>query len=336
MKIAVDGGALVKEKKYGTAIFSENLLKSLLKNDKKNFYYIYGLAPEPNWLINYPNKLYFFSRISLFWSTLQLSLLNFFNQPNYFLALNQAIPPFFGAKVISFSHGLSFKFFPKFYQQEFARLNQQLNLMINQATLIIVSSIKVKKEFENFFPGLNKIKTIPFGIPLDMLETGLRKKKKFFLFVGLNQPIKNVAFLVTIFKKMKKKRLFQGYKLVLVGDFEHLENKSSSIIVYKKISRHKLKQLYLEATAYLTASFYESFNLPVLEALSQRCPVIGLKSAIIPELAPFVNLAENTNQFEQLLNLAAAKKLPTNIPVALIKKTFSWDNYVKILLNYLK
>ncbi len=78
---------------------------------------------------------------------------------------------------------------------------------------------------------------------------------KFFLVVGMDHPIKNRQMLPT-----------GKYKFIFASD----------------VPRIKLRSLYRQALALVTVSVYESFNLPVLEALSQGCPVIGLKSAIIP------------------------------------------------------
>ena len=66
-----------------------------------------------------------------------------------------------------------------------------------------------------------------------------------------------------------------------------MKNKKVGIV----LENYKVNLKISNATALLTASHYESFNFPVLEALSQGCPVIGLKSAIIPEFKPYVNLA---------------------------------------------
>lgn len=85
------------------------------------------------------------------------------------------------------------------------------------------------------------------------------------------------------------------------------------------------------AKALLTVSDYESFNLPVLEALSLGCPVIGLKSAIIPELEPFVHVAKSENDFIKLLN--STIKRPDQKTINVLRKIFNWEDYVRKLVK---
>ncbi|MDO9028782.1 MAG: glycosyltransferase, partial [Candidatus Roizmanbacteria bacterium] len=100
----------------------------------------------------------------------------------------------------------------------------------------------------------------------------------------------------------------------------------------------KLKKLYQKATALLTSSYYESFNFPVLEALSQKFPVIGLTSAIIPEFETYVNLANNVEEFVEKMKKITKKpnvqsiNLPAGRQGQLYKK-FNWKNYVKNLVK---
>ena len=142
-----------------------------------------------------------------------------------------------------------------------------------------------------------------------MLEYQAKAKKKYFLFVGMNHPIKNTEFLIEIFKQFKKNRKFSEYKLFLVGDLEQFEDKINGIFSFSDITRTQLRKIYSEATAYLAASYYESFNFPVLEALAQNCQVIGLKAAIIPEFKKFVSLADDTNDFIAYMNDISQKKV---------------------------
>jgi len=93
-----------------------------------------------------------------------------------------------------------------------------------------------------------------------------------------------------------------------------------------------LKKLYQRATALLTASYYESFNLPVLEALSQNCPVIGLESAVVPELSSYVHKAKNLKEFvywmKKVVNGQTKK-----IDMKRLREEFSWKTYVSKLIE---
>ena len=309
MKISVDGGALnpKNNQRFGTSVFSENLVAALKLYDKKNQYFIYtfkNLKPK------------------LFWLKGRVSIEEFINKKAVFLALNQAVPLYTSGKVISFCHGLSYHFHPQLYpKRDVVRLKKQLEEMIKRSDKIIVSSEKVKKELISINQSTDtKIVILPFGIPLDMKKKSKVKSQKskiakYFLFIGNNQQIKNIQFIKKAFERFKNLKGFKNYKLILMT---------------KNCSRKKLRWLYKNATALLTASHYESFNFPVLEALSQGCPVVGLKSAIIPELETYVNLANNVEEFVEKMKKISTRPSGKSIN---LHKNFNWKNYVKNLVK---
>jgi len=301
MKISVDLGAVFGKGFFGTKIFSLNLKEALLKYDKNNQYFFYDFKTI------WPK---------IFWMKLGVSLKEWQLKPDVFLALNQALPFYFHKKAIVFSHGLSFYFFPKYYPKNVLnRLKNQLKEMVRRADKIIVSSKKVKDEFLQIFPKIeNKIYVLPFGIPFDCLKQKPKKtKQKFFLTLSGSQPIKNFSFIKEIFFEFKKK------------------NPEFKLINVENISRKKLITFYQKATAFLTASRYESFNLPVLEALSLGCPVVGLESAVIPELSDDVNLAKDKDDFLRLMK--EIPKKPTPSLIKKLKEEFSWKKYIKKLVE---
>ncbi|MCR4276753.1 MAG: glycosyltransferase [Candidatus Roizmanbacteria bacterium] len=319
MKISVDGGALnlKSSQRFGTAVFSENLIRSLQLYDDQNIYHIYtfkNLKPK------------------IFWMKGRVSLEEIKENKDIFLALNQALPLYTSGKIINFCHGLSYHFFPKYYPEKYrARLNRQLNEMIKRSDKIIVSSQKVKKEITSMYPDIEKkVVILPFGIPYDMLTHQIHKDKdRYFLFVANNQKIKNADFVVDSF--IRSKLHDQGYKLYMIGDWKNHENIDKGIVSLGSVSRKKLSTLYQKATALLTSSYYESFNFPVLEALSQSCPVIGLKSAIIPELKSYVNVATNSQEFVDFMKKITKK--PDVQSINRLYKNFNWKKYVKNLVK---
>jgi len=305
MKISVDGGALnpKNNQRFGTSVFSENLFKALQLYDKKNQYKIYtfdNLKPR------------------LFWLKGRISLEEFKQKNNIFLALNQAVPLYTSGKVVSFCHGLSYHYYPELYsKKDVNRLNKQLGEMVKKSDKIIVSSQNVSDELISMYQYIeDKVFVLPFGIPFDMKKSKQNKKQKYFLYVGMDHPIKNISFIKKAFKKFNTLKDNKNYRLVLVT---------------KNCPRKKLLRLYRNATALLTASYYESFNFPVLEALSQGCPVIGLKSAIIPELKSYVNLANNLNEFVE--NMKKITNKPNVQSINQLYKEFNWKNYVNNLVK---
>ncbi len=321
MNIAVDGGGLCVdlEHRFGNYIVSENIIRSLLSCDTKNSYTVYSFCKKPNvpdFPVNWNYKELLPKR---FWMKARVSLEELMHPKDIFLALNQAMPLYTRSRVISFCHGLSYLRFPKLYEGDYRRLFWQLGTMMRKSDCVVASSAKVKKELLEINPKNKNIVVIPFGIPFDMTEanrpTGGRKK--YFLHVGMDHPIKNIGFIKEAFEKFRKNRKYKEYRLICITG---------------GVTRSELKRFYQEATGYLTASHYESFNLPVLEALSQNCPVIGLKTAIIPEMKKYTEVVDSEKEFIERMGFAADGKL-TKINNKLLAKEFSWRKYMKYLLE---
>lgn len=315
----MDGGGLcaAPDSRFGNYVFSLNLIKALGLYDKQNQYSVYSFCSKPSDLKVEGNLNYKVLRPRKFWMSARVSIEENLQKKDIFLALNQAVPTT-SAKLLGFSHGLSFHYHSSLYPKSYSKLRKQLEILIKTASRIIVSSSKVKNELKSNFGKTSGISVLPCGIPFDFQTYTKRKRKKFFLFVGIDHPIKNVAFIQKAFNEFKMDKRFSEYKLLKVQS--------------TKVSRAKLKKLYQEAAGYLTSSLYESFNLPVLEALSQNCPVVGLRSAIIPELEKYVSIAKNPQDFVELM-----KKLSMgnskSIDRKRLKEEFSWSLYVSKLTD---
>lgn len=337
MKISLDGGAFCTEDdlRFGTYTFSKSLIESIQKYENENEYYIYSFCSRPSWLETDKKLHYKILKPKTLWLSTRVSLEEIQQKKDIFLALNQAIPFSTRSKVISFSHGLSFYFYPQFYPDSYPALKDQLGPMINKSRYIVLPSRRVKNEMEKLFPNYDHFVTINYGVPSDMLDYKSRPRKKYFLFVGMNHPIKNIEFMLKVFKKFKENKKFSGYKLFLVGNLSKLEDNKSDIYSISNITRHELKIYYSEATALLTASFYESFNFPVLEAVSQNCPVIGLDSAVIPEFKKLVYLAYDSTDF--LLQMTEISEgANSKIERREVLSRFSWRKYISKLKELYK
>ena len=104
-------------------------------------------------------------------------------------------------------------------------------------------------------------------------------------------------------------------------------------ITLVRCGRTELCSLYRSATALLTASHYESFNLPILEALSQGCPIVALESAVIPEFQASVLTAHSRDEFIQHMNRSITLKLDTK-KMQEIRKKYSWEHIVHTIQTY--
>ena len=333
MKVSVDGGSLCasKNRQYGNYRFSYDLLTSLSKFDNHNSYNIYTFC---NQLPELNEDRFKFRQLTPSWGFMpyRVGMAEITKKSDIFLALNQSIPIFTKGKVVAFSHGLAFYYFSKLYSEAIAMLNNQLKAMLRKADLIIVSSSKVKKEFNEIAPDFRNVVVIPFGISQDLLTIDKKRQKdKFLMYVGMDHPIKQIDLIVIIFLSAKRKTNRNDWKLLLVGVSKKYENKDLSIFVEPFLECDQLIKLYQKTSGLITSSLYESFNLPVLEALCCGAPVVGLKSAVIPELQKYVIVAKNSEEFESKICLLMTNSLPPKPKIN--KKLFSWENYVKKLTS---
>lgn len=261
-----------------------------------------------------------------------------FHRKDLYFGLSQAIPWITPARVFTFIHGLSFFQYKELYREIFDRLKHQLFYAVSRSEVIFVSSSKVQQEIEETFHH-KKVITLPLGIPFDMpvyKPTGTNHKRdQYFMFVGMDHSVKQVDFIIKAFTIFKEHPAYKDFRLILVGDFKRVENKQLGIESKHMLNRDELKDLYRAATGYLTASFYESFNFPVLEALSQQCPVVAKQTAIIPEMKKYVYEAEQIEEYVEHMKIVAQGKMRT-IRIDEIEETFNWKRTCEIITKQYK
>ncbi|MEK7070987.1 MAG: hypothetical protein AAB966_04220, partial [Patescibacteria group bacterium] len=106
MKIAIDGGALCspKTERFGTYTMGKGIVEELPVFDKANQYSVYVFCKPENIKLAENAKLTELKPTKN-WMSMRVSWEEFRRPSNIFLALNQAIPLYTKAKIISFSHG---------------------------------------------------------------------------------------------------------------------------------------------------------------------------------------------------------------------------------------
>ena len=331
MKISIDGGGIPSKTgtAFGNAVFVDNFLKALTSVDRINRYFIYTFRDSQH-IVNQKNFIFQNLRPSMGWMKVRVPFEEIMHKKKYFLAINQAVPEFTPAEIITFSHGLSFFYFKELYK-DYAKLKKQLDVYISKSKYIVTSSKRVKNELIQLGVVKNRLIVNPFGIPFDFQTTKVQKREQFFLFTGMNHSIKNIPYLIDVFKQLLLTKEYSEFKMYLCGPFDEYGD-VPFIKVFSTISRRKLKDLYQKATGYISASFYESFNFPILEALSQNCPVIALQSAVIPELEEYTQVVKNKSEFLNSMKLCINNKTK-KINQRSLKADFSWNKYVNTVIK---
>lgn len=108
--------------------------------------------------------------------------------------------------------------------------------------------------------------------------------RPFFLYVGNAKQHKNVGCLLDAWRQLGSTE--KELVLVAGGSEAKLVRLPEGARLMSDIADDDLPALYSAAEAFVTASLYEGFCLPVAEAAACGCPVIASNRAAIPEVAP--------------------------------------------------
>ncbi|MFA6038980.1 MAG: glycosyltransferase family 1 protein [Candidatus Peribacteraceae bacterium] len=141
-------------------------------------------------------------------------------------------------------------------------------------------------------------------------------RKPFFLYVGNAKEHKNVPLLLDAFARLSPTP--SSLVLVLAGPEAGRIRVREGVMVLPGVPDEHLPALYSAADAFVTATRYEGFGLPVAEAAACGCPVIAANAGAIPEAAPegTVLLPHTVDAFTQAMR---------NPPAALPPRMLSWE-----------
>lgn len=121
----------------------------------------------------------------------------------------------------------------------------------------------------------------------------------YLLFVGSEQPRKNLAALIEAFAQLKRSGAHPDLRLVKVGapggresDFRAKTERlvaqhgvSDSVILIDRVHAEVLPTYYAGAECTVMPSLYEGFGFPVLEAMACGSPVVASAGGSLPEIA---------------------------------------------------
>jgi len=182
----------------------------------------------------------------------------------------------------------------------------QLRLAARRADLILVDSQHTRADLLAFIPSLEQKINVLYptldkdwfkpvhGEAVTDVQYRYAGRNPYFLYVGSFKPHKNVGRLVRAFLRLKVEGKITNQCLILVGgdaaNLSRIENiarpglNTGEIRIYPGVDDKDLKILYSGARWFITASRYEGFGYPVLEAMARSCPVICNPCTSLPEI----------------------------------------------------
>jgi glycosyltransferase involved in cell wall biosynthesis len=320
MKIAIDGIRFTS-RPSGISNITISIINALAQNFKDADIYVFtngALHPEVKALLIDSEQIKICSKplrilpgIKLLWSFFNLNKLVSALKPDYFIAPNFVVHPFFlsaNIKTILFIHDLVVVKYPQTMEWiNKVHIKSFLRSSLKRANLIWCNSAHTKQDLIWYYPKelINKQVFIGAGVNPQFVCIAKKLKPeaikavihqfsikgKYMVFVGTLEPRKNLEFLIKLFK-----HIYQEYTLVIVGmsgwgneaNRAFYLNKNSEaykkIVFTQYISNQELAAIYKNAEFYICTSIDEGLGLPLLEAMICGCPVITAHNSAMVEV----------------------------------------------------
>ncbi|MGA8654859.1 MAG: glycosyltransferase family 1 protein [Chthoniobacterales bacterium] len=170
---------------------------------------------------------------------------------------------------------------------------------IHSATGLVFISENSRRDFCQLFPGLTERRRLMTTVVLlasrfpCLAEARPTFSPGPWLSVGALEPRKNFDVLLNAFeiywsrsKRRRKLHLAGGRGWKSEGTWKRISELQQRGMVRHcgYISDSELCRFYQESFGFVFPSHYEGFGLPVLEAMSQACPVITSRKSSLPEV----------------------------------------------------
>lgn len=375
MKIGIDI-RLIGKKRTGDETVIFNLVKNLAKIDNENSYFLFTDILDEKTIAEIKESLAIENKKNfkiIFLPANKFSW-NFWILPMYLrknpvdIYHTQYITPWFvpkNIKIVTIIHDISFNFFPqfiKFFDLFFLKI--LIPISLRRADKIIAVSEFTKDEIIKFYKiSPEKIECVYNAISDEfsnnnVSEEQLKETKnkynlpdKFILYVGTLQPRKNIPQLIEAFSRIKGK--LENFKLVICGNKKahnydkRIENSiktnnlENDVIFPGFIDEEDKQAVYRLAQVFAFPSFYEGFGIPLLEAMSQKVPIIASSIPSLKEVsgdsALYFDTASLDDFSQKMYDICINKKLREELVQLGNERInfFSWEkSAVKMLAIY--
>ncbi len=158
--------------------------------------------------------------------------------------------------------------------------------IMRSCDFIISPTLKEKNWIKRLYPEVS-VEVIPHGVSLN--DFPFRKDgSRNILFVGRIDPVKGIELLIESLKFIKGDFTLNiaGGPSKDVSYYENIKTNTSRypIRFFGKVPHKKLYELYQDSCMLVLPSYYESFGLVALEAMSCGRSVVGFFDTYLPEV----------------------------------------------------
>lgn len=251
------------------------------------------------------------------------------------------------AKTVITIHDLIYEKYPNNFEDTEDYLKRKKEAIRNADHIICVSK-HTQNDFLSYY-DIDKNKTSVVYHGVDKVEADGKRmvNEPYVLFVGKRGGYKNFEKAIKAFSASK---LVKDFKFVCFGGGhfnKHETNLISSLGLGHKIlmvsgSDSFLASLYQNAFLLLYPSIYEGFGLPVLEAMTNNCPVICSNGSSLPEVTNNAALLIDSSNIDAIIDGLNKIYENNHLRNELIKlgnenvSKFSWNKTAKETLNVYK
>ncbi len=312
----------------------------------------------------------------LFWTPLAIPK-EIFKHPVDIFHTQYIVPPILPqkTKIVTTIHDISFVHYPQFISRaDRFFLKFLIPFSIHKASQVIAVSKFTQTEIIDFYEVPKEKVTVIYNggaeedffqlVSADKINKIIQKfdiGSNYILYAGTLQPRKNIPFLLRAFAEFQRRYMnqFGKLELVITGEadghnydqeinrtLEEIKKRNlnafKSIRLIGFIDRAELKILFQGAKAFVSASLYEGFGLPLIESMASGTPVVCTQEHCFPEIAggaAFYFSKNNIGEFCQKLFelLTDEEKREEIIKRGKIHaREFSWEKCARKTLSVYK
>lgn len=322
---------------YGTGVsnYTLNLVRHLLKNDRKNTYKLFfsilrqPLPKEISLLAKYKNvKIYHYrlppTLLAILWNQLHILPIELFiGKCDIFHTSDWTQPPTLKAKAITTIHDLTSFLYPQWvHHRIISTLNHKMFWATRECHHFICVSENTKTDLLKIFPKIKAEKCcVIYEAAEDKYGEFLKQKpeiqsrkiasiekqyglKKFILSQGTREPRKNLPNLISAFNKYRKMYPKSKVELAITGKYgwgeDVIHQKNSSIKILGYIPEKDMVALHASAMFLAYPSLYEGFGLPIIKSMKVGVPVLTSNTSSMPEVVEKSGILVNPESVDSI------------------------------------
>jgi glycosyltransferase involved in cell wall biosynthesis len=259
-----------------------------------------------------------------------------------------------GAKGIVTIHDLTFWFYPELCTPQVRRYRWIVPKVLQRCAAVLVPSQTIRDQAaaELGFPG-DRIVVTPEGVrnaftgasPDPVLAAGIGVRGDYLLFVGTQEPRKNLDRLISAFARLEDKKLQlviagpPGWGSVDLPGVVHKLGLDGRVIFSGYLPDAQIGSLMAGARAFVFATLYEGFGLPPLEAMAAGVPVVAARAGSLPEVlgdGPFWCDPLDVDSIAEAITKAAGDEGARATAVELGRKraaSYDWSTTAELTLE---